>query len=146
MNKYWKLLILFCFSTVLSGCISEKPAPQPLCKVVTQVDITCQQKDMLIHRHYTDSQKMQFVLLYLRLLNPRHTSQPVPEQTEDLYEIRILFSNGSQRVYRQKFHRYLSRDDAPWQTISPQQAAGLYTLMRALPSDPENANFIVTRS
>lgn len=146
MKRYFKFLILLCFSTVLSGCVAEKAPTQPLCKVVTQVDITCQQQDVLIRRRYTDSDKMQFVLVYLRLLKTRQMAQPEPGQTEDLYEIRIHFSDGGQRLYRQKAHRFLSRDDHPWQAIDPEQAAGLYALMRALPSDPENTNISVTQS
>lgn len=139
MKKQIKLFMLICFSVItLSGCRKNNADPDPLCRVVTQVDIFCQHEDVQIRRHYTDTQKMEWVLLYLRLLKPRGRPETDPDSIDaDIYEITLHFSDSTRRVYRQKDHRYLAKDAHPWQRIDPGQAAGLYALMRHVPSDPQ---------
>ena len=137
MKSFSKFFFLFCLClSLFSGC-KQREAALPLCRVVTQIDIDCQQPDVQIRRHYTDNQKMQYVLIYLRLLKPRSTFS-APAAGKDIYNICIRFSDGSQRIYRQTAHRFLSRDDGPWKAIDPGSAAGLYYLMRQLPSDPDS--------
>lgn len=136
--KRWIVFLMFLCFFAFPGCHAKPLPPQPLCRVVTRIDITCQQQDVRIHRRYTDFQKMQWVLIYLRLAEPKYTPQPKAQQLGDIYEIRLLFSDASTRIYRQTSHRYLSLDGRPWQAIEPSYAAGLYALMRALPSDPES--------
>lgn len=138
MKKFTVLFFLFCFSAiVLTGChsASEKAS---LCRVVTQVDIDCQHQDVPIRRHYTDTQKMEWVLLYLRLLKPMGKPKQDPDTIDaDVYLITVHYSDGSQNLYKQKDHRYFSKGTHPWQTIDPGQAADLYDLMRHVPSDPD---------
>ena len=138
MKKAITIFILFCFtSIIMSGCLANHS--RPLTKVVTQVDISCQQEDVNISRHYTDSQKMEYVLLYLRLLKRKGKPDADPDTMDkDIYEITVHFSDGSSRLYRQKAHRYFSEGSGAWQMIDPVQAAGLYKLMEHLPSDPPN--------
>ena len=135
MKRTIKLLILFCFSALsLCGCAQAEATP--LCRVVTAVDISCQQEDVLISRHYTSMKKMESVLLYLRLLEPRPNPPVDPNQLDsDIYRITVFLSDGKKKIYRQKAHRYLSVGNQPWKTIDPAQATGLYQLMRQLPSD-----------
>lgn len=137
MKQIFKLFILFCFSAIIvSGCSANDAKQKPLCRVVTQVDISCQQEDVLIQRHYTDNQKMESVLLYLRLLKPLGKPETDPETVDaDVYEVTVCLSDGQKRIYRQKGHRYLAKGISPWQAIDPEQAAGLYALMRQFPSD-----------
>lgn len=135
MKKSLKLILISTFfALILSGC-NQKEAT-PLCRVVTQVDIFCQHEDVQIHRHYTDSQKMKYVLLYLRHLKPKGIPATDPEAVDaDVYNITLQLSDGQKKVYRQKDHRYLRTETHPWQTIDPEQASGLYHLMRKIPSD-----------
>lgn len=137
MKKFTKLLILFCFSAlIMCGCDSGNSKPAPLCRVVTRVDISCRKEHMLISRHYTDMKKMESVLLYLRLLDPQGRPDTDPGSlNKDVYEITVHLSDGKQRVYRQKAHRYFSRDRSSWKMIDPEKASRLYALMRRLPSD-----------
>lgn len=126
----------FLFSGLLffSGCRKENT--RTFSHLVTAVDITCQYQDVQIARHYTQQQKMEYVLLYLRLLEPAHRPcETAGENWEDVYEIRLSLGDGNQRLYRQRAHRYLAVDGRPWQTIDPEKAEGLYRLMRRLPSD-----------
>ena len=122
------------FLMFLGGC--RKDASQSASHVVTRIRISCQKEDAQILRHYTDQQKMEYVLLYLRLLQPERMI-PVPEAqpTGELYRITLERADGSVTEYRQRDHQYLSKDKAPWQRIDPAQAEGLYRLLRALPSD-----------
>lgn len=137
MKKITKLFCLFCFTAfMISGCGTGDARPKPLTRVVTRVDIACRREQMLIHRHYTDTEKMESVLLYLRLLEPVGKPDTDPERIlRDQYQITVHLSDGKKRIYRQKAHRYFSADARRWKMIDPEQAAGLYTLMRRLPSD-----------
>ena len=137
MKKKMLACVFLCFFfIILPGC-SKKAAPKaPLCRVVTQVDIAGQEKDVQIYRHYTDEQKAQWVLIYLRTLKPSIRPQSPPENSKNSrYEITLTFSDGKQKVFRQAAHRYYAVEDRPWHAIDPAQASGLYALLRALPSD-----------
>ena len=138
MKKALKLFLLCCSSAIImSGCGVNNTPQQPLCRVVTRVDISCQTEHMLMQRHYTHPDKMEYVLLYLRLLKFRGKPDTDPEQiNKDIYEITVHLSDGSKKLYKQKAHRYFSRDSRPWEMIDPAQAAGLYLLMQKVPSDP----------
>ena len=119
----------------MSGCLANHSGP--LTKVVTQVDISCKQEDTTFSRHYTDTRKMEYVLLYLRLLKRKGKPDADPDtMNKDVYEITVRFSDDTSRVYRQKAHRYFAEGSGAWQLIDPAQAAGLYKLMANLPSDP----------
>lgn len=137
MKYFYKICCIFCLCCTLFSACAPKEIPQPLCRVVTEINIVCDHPKAQIRRHYTDSKKMQYVLIYLRLLKPK-TTTALPTETDDLYSIQISFSDGSKRTYRQTAHRYLSRDNEPWKSIDPSSASGLYFLMRKLSSDPDN--------
>ena len=131
------LMVLFIPVLFFSDLRKHPPDNRPVCRVVTQVDITSVQERAQIHRRYTDPAKMEWALIWLRLCKPQYTRQPSSEHLGDIYEIRLQFSDGSHRLYRQTSHRYLSRDGGLWKAIEPSHATGLYTLMRTFPSDPE---------
>ncbi len=137
MKKVIKIfLVIYFFATIMSGCGTVDSSAIPICRVVTQVDISCRQENMFLQRHYTDSKKMESVLLYLRLLKPLGKPNTDPDSiARETYNITIHFSDGQKRVYRQKAHRYLSIDNHPWRAIDPEQASELYALMGYYPSD-----------
>lgn len=137
MKKAVKRFVLFCFSVlIMSGCGKNDAQTSPLCRVVTQVDIACRREDLLIQRFYTDPEKMESVLLYLRLLKPLGKPETDPEPLyKDVYKITVHLSDGKKRIYRQKAHRYFSKDSRTWEKIDPEYASGLYSLMRRFPSD-----------
>lgn len=134
MKKKNLLLIAMIFViAAMYGCQSQE---KPLCRVVTQVDIACDHEGIPIRRHYTDTEKMEAVLLYLRLLNPGGAPTKNPDQIDaDIYEITVSLSDGHKKVYRQKDHRYFREAIGGWQSIAPDRAARLYTLMRHYGSD-----------
>ena len=134
MKKKISLFIMLCLAlAVMCGCQKVK---RPLCRVVTQVDIACDHDGLPIRRHYTETEKMEAVLLYLRLLRPSGAPITDPDTIEaDMYEITVSLSDGQQRIYRQKDHRYFRDALNGWQNIAPERAAGLYSLMRHYESD-----------
>ena len=132
MKKLFVFLALF--AVILCGCKQKNAAAQP--RVVTAVDIYCRHKDKEFSRHYRENEKLEAVLLYLRLLKPERAfvAQAQPS-SDDLYEIHVHLSDGQTRLYKQRDHRYFWRSNTGWQTIPAQQAAGLYALLRHYQSD-----------
>ena len=117
----------------MCGCQNQR---KPLCRVVTQVDIACDHAGIPIRRHYTDTEKIEAVLIYLRLLNPGGAPAKNPDEIDaDVYEITVSLSDGQKKVYRQKDHRYFREAIGSWQSVAPDRAARLYTLMRHFESD-----------
>ncbi len=135
MKRLFAFCLMLCLCVCgISGC--SRKAPRQLCRVVTQVDIFCQKGELPIHRCYTDPDKMQSVLLYVRLLKPRGTPEVNPlSLNKEVYQITLHLSDGSKHIYQQTGHRYFQNYQGMWKKILPQSAAGLYALMEHLPSD-----------
>ncbi len=148
MKKIIKVVFLFSFvCIIMSGCAKSNTKNDPFCRVVTQVDITCQHEDLFIERHYTDTEKIESVLIYLRLLKPLTIAESDPDGIDaDIYEINVHLSDGARRIYRQKAHRYISKDFRAWKDVDPGHAAQLYALMRHFPSDTEIPAFALGNS
>ena len=126
------IIFLFAAALVFSG-FQGKPS-QTHC--VTHIEVLGEQNGVAIQRSYTKEEKMRAVLMYLRLLEPGDVPEVDPDRiSADVNHITLVFSNGEQRTYTQKGHRYFRKDSGPWQNIPPQQAAALYALMRRLESD-----------
>lgn len=123
------LILLF-----LGGCQKKHQLQNP--RLVTQVDISCHKEDVQILRHYTDEKKIESVLLYVRLAEDGRPAAAAGDRaTGEIYKITVTRADGEITQYRQKDHRYFSRDRQSWHEIDPEQAEGLYRLIRYLPSD-----------
>lgn len=136
MKKIAKLLFLFVFTTViLSGCGAKNTSAGY--RAVTQVDVVTRYAHTLIRRHYTDPEKMEAVLIHLRILKSLGTPETDPENAkDDVFLIAVQLSDGTIHYYRQAAHRYLSREDEGWIAVPPVQAARLYGILSHFPSDP----------
>lgn len=135
MKQFAKVFALICFCvSIMCGCRQNK-TQKPIFRAVTQVDIVTEYEDRLIHRHYNTPEKMRPVLLYLRLLKPSGKPVQLDGDADDVYLISISLSDGAQHYYRQASHRYLSKENGPFKSIDPGQAAQLYSILRELPSD-----------
>ena len=137
MKKRFLLLFLLCFYLfLLPGC-GKKTAPKtPLCRVVTQVEITGREKDVQFYRKYTNEEKTKWLLLYLNAVDP--DIRPVAPPTDPIrshYTITLTFSDGKSKVFEQASHRFFRTQARPWQAIAPDPASGLYALLRTLPGD-----------
>ena len=133
------LLGIFLF---LSGC-GKARSPESVYRAVTGVDIVTKQDGQILRRHYTSPEKMQYVLTFLRLLEPVGKPNTDPEQlTEDMFLIALTRSDGSRVYYRQTGHRYVCKNDQDWFSIDPAQAAKLYELMAHIPGDQLQKSFM----
>lgn len=139
MGKTKKILwILLGISLLFCGCRAnaESPEPAPPLRIVTQVSVTCRPTDGIGERHYTQSQKMEAILNYLRSLEYAGKAEVDPELLAgNAYQITVQLSDGSTQVYYQRADRYLSRNCAPWEKIDPEQATLLAPLLQDMQSD-----------
>lgn len=120
------------------GCGKKKPASSKpaMSRVVTKIDVTCKKGESALYWQYTHEEKMEAILLYLRLLHRGGTAQVDPQQVEgDHYEIVLNYSNGGKRVYYQHADRYISDNYKPWEQIDPEQGKDLNLLLNSMPSD-----------
>ena len=132
---FCSFLLLFC---ILSGCGRRYAAgyspTSP--RIVTKVDVLCIRENISIERSYTHPKKMETILIYLRLLQPLGKADTDPEGIlGDRYEICLNFSDGRQRIYRQRANTYLSKDFQPWYRVDPEHAGVLYSILQDMPSD-----------
>lgn len=128
------LLALFC---LLSGCCrilhNEKSAPY---RVVTQIHVMYENGALETQRHISQEVKMRPILDYLRYLDPYGRPQEDPEQISgNDCCITLHYSDGSQRIYRQRSDRYMRIDDGPWTRIDQAKAMELKMLLWVIPSD-----------
>ena len=85
--------------------------------------------------------KMRPILDYLRYLDPYGKPREDPEQVSGSdCCITLIYSDGSQRIYRQRADRYMRIDDGPWTRIDQAKAMELKMLLWVIPSDPSPAN------
>lgn len=132
MKKFFVLTLLF--ALILCGCNKKHTSSAP--NFVTQVDISCQQNGKAFSIYYTDNEKVEAVLLYLRLLpGGRIPKNPPPVKDNSIYEIQVHLSNGERRLYKQVDHRYIWRKKTGWNAIPAEQASRLYALLQHYPSD-----------
>lgn len=127
-------LLILSFFLLLSGCTREDPPSSfPL---VTEITVHYENGPIHGELRYTEDEKMQQILTYLRLLNPYGQPQEDPETAEGtLFQIILTHSGGGSSVYQQKADRYLKTGQEPWLCIPPQKALELSLLLGYLESD-----------
>lgn len=121
----------------LTGCTYYAPPGEdhPV-RVVTQIDVAATQAGEIFQFHYTEPEKMQTILQYLRRLEPDQFTPITPDTFRtDAYEICLTLSDGSQTVYHQIYNEYLQKNGGPWQSIDRALAASLPQLLANMPSD-----------
>ncbi len=147
MKKLLKLLLLLIL--IISSCsaCSAKTTlrTNALCRYVVQADITCRDNGQVLHRKYTNDEKIEVILLYLRTLEKRGkvtesyevNFEKILENSEvkTEYEILLTFSDSNQKIYQQKGDKYLSVDNGYWENIMPKQGHRLSKIFKLLPSD-----------
>ena len=132
MKHFFKILpLMLCL--LLTGC--NMPQTQKS-RLVTEMSVQVQQEDGALFRHYTDPQKMETVLCYLRALPGRTHSCPDPERyAGPQYRIQLHYSDGSTGYIFQHADRFLSRDFHPWQEVDSGHAAFLLPLLQSMEND-----------
>ena len=130
MKRTICILILAAAFVFLGFQVKQSP-----CRYVTRVEISGIHNGTALQRNYTDEKKMRAVLMYLRLLETGGPISSPDAPPTDLYQVCVNLSNGKKRNYSLMDHRYFRKDSSAWETVSPDQAARLYSLMRLFESD-----------
>ena len=127
-------IMLMCVTT---GC-NRHPGDSGLSnfRVVTAVTVYYDNGPINTQRHYTTDSKMQQILDYLRLINPYGAPEEDPETAvgSDFYIV-LSYSDGFQKIYRQKGDRFLQGTDGLWKKIDPTKAEELSRIVGQLESD-----------
>ena len=135
MKKIRSCAIALLLILILSGC-RQKDVQDASLRLVTRIDVTCYYGDSQLDRQYTAPDKMEQVLLYLRLLDRGLEATTDPEKLDGIhYKIILHYSNGQQRIYHQRTDGYISENFKPWLKIDPEQGKLLPHLLLEVPSD-----------
>ena len=147
MKRHEKLIIcILLLLVIVSGC-SQIHTPEndaPGIQMAVRVDVRCQRDGTSFERSYTQPEKLEAMLLYLRLLKPEGRVEVNPEVFSGPHsEITVHLSGGEKRVYRMRCDSFLSVDAKPWQHVDPEHAADLYPLLLIMESDAERTAGII---
>lgn len=144
--KKFSILFLCLFLTVICcGCQGQAASQaQPASHLVSEITIR-RESDRVTH-HYSDQVSMGKILSYIRRLNPYGKApQNFHQLSGESYQITIHFSDGNQRVYEQKDHRFFYDADCRWKQIDPEAAAELSVLFDTLRTDPQKGAVVSAR-
>ena len=132
------LVCIFLAVAALLGCRGREPMPAPGVRLVKQIVVTCEDGADFTRRFYNTDEKMRYILHFVRSMGIQDTPDTDPETVHArTICISITFSDGSQKLYRQKGDRYFQEGTGPWREISPEKVSGLYQAILTTPSDPE---------
>jgi len=127
------ILILSVF-LLLSGC--SRKESQTSFPLVTEITVHYENGPIHGQLHYSEDDKMQLILTYLRLLNPYGQPPEDPETTDGtLFQITLTHADGGVTTYQQKADRYLKSGEEPWLCIPSQKAVELSLLLGYLEDD-----------
>ena len=128
MKRIAIFALLLC---LLGGCVKAK---DPVCRVVTGIEVEYTRGEDTLYRSYTKTASIQSVLTYLRILRP--FGPVIPEGDADTHcRIILHYSHGTDTEYLQLGTGYLQRDQGDWEQIDDARASLLYPLLYLLPSD-----------
>lgn len=132
------VLILLYLLPMWVGCAhrpSEKP-PLEAYRVVTQIDVVYHKKPIVSEGSFSDPEKMQKILFYLRRISPYGMPADDPEQSagSDFY-ITLRYSDNTQKTYQQRDDRFMRIDSGPWKRIDPKEAVMLSQILGTMESD-----------
>ena len=127
---------------LLGGCcrIFRKGDPVPY-RVITQVQIYYQNGTLQSQRQFFREENIRNIVAYLRYIDPYGTPKEDPEQAVGrIFDIYVIYSDGSRRLYQQRADRYLRMGGGPWKMINPQKALALSGLWGMMPGDSAPAS------
>ena len=143
MGVFRRIFILFLpLLFLLTGCcnIFRSPDSVPY-RVVTQVQIRYQNGALQSQRQFFREENIRNILAYLRYIDPYGTPKEDPEQAAGrIFDIYVIYSDGSQHLYEQRADQYMRIDGGPWKLIDSQKALTLSGLFGMMPSDPTPAS------
>lgn len=137
-----RFLRFFLFLLILAGVsllpgFGANTATKPVCRFVTQAEVTLYHKEHILQQVYTQPSKISAVLNYLRTTEPLGNADSLDSPQQIGYRITLQYSDGTTGVYRQQENRYFSKSGQLWRNIPPEHAGLLYPLIHLLPADAE---------
>lgn len=132
MKKAWLFLLVFCL--FLAGCSGKKPARTTLCRIATRIEVQRSTPEETYRFGYTEDDKIESVLLYLRCLDTWGFAQEA-ERPQELWQIQVELSDGSKHIYRQADDRYFQINGSAWLIADQQVASRFHKLIALLPAD-----------
>ena len=122
--------------TLLCGCSKLHIPQQQAGRIVTGITVMYENESVRFFRRYTTDEKIQNILAYLRLMDPKGAAQTNPETLPGgLYTITLLYADGNSLIYRQKNNNYLQEGNGKWKNIDPKKAEWLSQLIGKTESD-----------
>lgn len=132
MQKIKKLLLVISL-LFLTGCAPLSP---PANRFVTGVQVQLHRSGQQLQRTYTDPQKIETVLYYLRALDAQRPAPFDPERLDGARcRIDLQYSDGTTKHIFQVADRFLSEGFHPWKWVDPKKTAFFYPLLKSMPSD-----------
>ena len=126
----------------LAGCcrILQEKDRTPY-RIITQVHVDYKNGTLETQQQFFQENNIRQILGYLRYIDPYGTPKEDPEQAEGRqFDITLVYSDGSQRLYQQRADRYMRVDGGPWKQIDPQKALILSGMLGMMPSDAAPAH------
>ena len=130
------MIAILILGLLLCGCsrIDETVPGQP--RVVTAISALYDSGAVQLRRQYTDAQKMQAVLTFLRCLDPYGTAAEDPESVGgNAAQITLVYSDESTKTYELRGDQYFRVNGGSWQNIRSEQAQELPLLLGLMESD-----------
>ena len=136
------LILLSMIFLSIAGCSHAplRPSEPEEFRVVTQIDVLYQKEPLVSEGNFSDPEKMQKILWYLRSISPYGTPTDDPEQVSgsDFY-ITLHYSDNTKKVYQQRDNRFMRIDNGPWKRIDPKKAVMLSQILGTIDSDTPDA-------
>ena len=134
MKKIFVMLLMT--AVILCGCTqidAQKPG-RP--RVVERITASYRSSAVLLEREYTDGEKLDAVLTYLRRLDPNDIIDDNAGETEKS-DARIIlhYSDSTTKEYRIYGNQYLQINDGKWQSIKAERGQELPLLLGMMESD-----------
>ena len=138
--RNWILFLIVTLLAIGAGCCYEpsRPTQPEAYRVVVQIDVVYRKNPVISEGNFSDPDKMQQILWYLRKISPYGTPAEDPDQVQgsDFY-ITLRYSDNTQKVYQQRDDRFMRIDGGPWKRIDPKQAVMLSRILGTLDSDTD---------
>jgi len=132
--KKWTILLLT--ALLLAGCTRVDQTQPGRPRVVTRIQASYNSGTVKLQRTYTDAEKMQAVLTYLRCLDVSGPAESPPADDEmPLGHVRLYYSDNTYKDYFQRSDRYLQINGGPWQNIPLDRGREFPILLGLMESD-----------
>ncbi len=123
--------------SVLVGCHPTGQQENIASHVVSQIRIESENHPQLTLRIYTDGQKINRILRYIRSLDKMPTAKAAAEDAQQpSATITLVRADGSRKQYRQWGNLYFQGDNAVWKQLPLDTGAQFWDILLQTPSDP----------